>query len=844
MQPLRKNIATITVFVKIHRIGEKENAVPFQRITAPLLKWQIVLVATLAGCLLLFVLFDSTLEGFSLGCLAAGCLYAITRFWTKAERAAAYFEKRHQITAESCHALPYALLAFDADGQCQFTNALAQRLFPGAEITSFHDFLEHFSEHRKMLEALKSFAQELPNGGLRHFDVPMALQNKDLVWWRVTAAPLMDLAGGTLWSFADLTPASQYLDTPEANPIFLLELLHSTTVGYFTINSAGTVAFCNAAFAQWLGMKKAEVVGALCCELFTKETEMCLPTVDGLGRFERSPVASMVLKGREEDHPVLIQQIFVREKWRTYSALSALAADGANISFQAHNDRIETLMHMTAQAPIGILTLDSQGFIGACNDALCRLSGQDKKRIVGKNIFECLDQSSCAAVKERLHKIPLFSEDVLEIAFIDRGPHTALCSIGVLPASSDQETELHSIVMYVIDVARHKHLEERLTQSQKMQAVGQLAGGIAHDFNNLLTAMIGYCDLLLGRYSPNEQPFADVMQIKQNANRAARLVRQLLAFSRQQELQQRVLDVTDVLSDLSALLRRLLGGTVDLSIIHGSNLGCVRADPVQLEQVIMNIAINARDAMPNGGSITIKTYDQETTQQMAIEKDLMPPGRYTVIDICDTGMGIATKDLPHIFDPFYSTKPKGAGTGLGLSTAHGIVKQTGGFIKVTSTKEKGTIFSVFLPVCQEAREETGPPLPVKTFVPWRNLTGSGQILFVDDEDSIRLLAARALREKGYTVIEAENGQEALAYLRKHPAIPLDLLITDVIMPHIDGPELVQKVHENYPHLKTIFISGYTGDCALKNVVQNGNVHFLPKPFDVKDLSTKVKEVLG
>ncbi|MDR2417205.1 MAG: PAS domain-containing protein, partial [Holosporales bacterium] len=599
-----------------------------RRAKTPLSRWQTALVATLAGCLLLFTLFDGTLEGCFLGSMAAGCLYAISRLWDKAERAAAHFEKHYKIAEESCHAAPYALLAFDADDRCQFINAPARRLFPGEEIASFSDFLTHFSEHRRMHEALRSFAKELPNGGLCHLDVPMALQNKDLMWWRVTAAPLNTLAGGTLWSFADLTPTSQYLNSPEANPIFLLELLHSTTVGYFTVNNAGAVVFCNAVFARWLGMERTEVVGALCCELFTKETGMCLPTVDGPGRFMRSPVVPMVLEGRERTHPVFVQQIFVREGWRTYSAL---AAEGTNSSPQTHNNRITTFMHMVAQAPIGIMTLDSQGLIGACNDTLCRFMGQDKKRIIGNNIFECLDVSSHIAVKERLREASQPSEDTLEITFIGQEPHAALCHIGLLPSSSDQETE-QPLVMYVIDVAHHKHLEERLTQSQKMQAMGQLAGGIAHDFNNLLTAMIGYCDLLLGRYSPNEQPFADVMQIKQNANRASRLVRQLLAFSRQQELQPKVLDVTDILSDLSALLQRLLG-TVDLNIIYGSDLGRVQADPVQLEQVIINIAINARDAMPNGGSITIKTYAQEITQQVKIEKDLMSPGRYTVIDI-------------------------------------------------------------------------------------------------------------------------------------------------------------------------------------------------------------------
>jgi two-component system cell cycle sensor histidine kinase/response regulator CckA len=397
------------------------------------------------------------------------------------------------------------------------------------------------------------------------------------------------------------------------------------------------------------------------------------------------------------------------------------------------------------------------------------------------------------------------------------------------------------LMLHFIDVTEQKNLEIQFAQSQKMQAVGQLAGGVAHDFNNLLTAMIGFCDLLLMRFKPGDPSFADIMQIKQNANRAANLVRQLLAFSRQQTLQPRILDITDVLVELSHLLRRLIGENIELKVVHGRDLGLAKVDQGQLEQVIINLAVNARDAMPGGGTLTIRTANHVQAGPMRRGAETMPAGLYELIEVTDTGIGIPKENLERIFEPFFSTKEIGSGTGLGLSTVYGIVKQTGGFIFVDSLTGAGATFQIYLPRYQEtdvavaARSEPAEPPAVK------DTTGTGTVMLVEDEDPVRIFGARALRNKGYTVLEARSGEAALEMMETSDKI--DLLITDVVMPKMDGPGLVREVRETHPDMKVIFISGYTEDSFRQRLDSDSNIHFLPKPFSLKQLATKVKEVI-
>ena len=404
---------------------------------------------------------------------------------------------------------------------------------------------------------------------------------------------------------------------------------------------------------------------------------------------------------------------------------------------------------------------------------------------------------------------------------------------------TELQDEPRLIAASIQDVTQEKKLEAQFAQSQKMLAVGQLAGGVAHDFNNLLTAIIGHADLLMLKYSPSDDSFADINQIKQNANRAANLVRQLLAFSRQQTLQPRVLDVGDTLADLGNLLRRLLGAGVTLNIRHGRDLALVKVDRVQLEQVVINLAVNARDAMDGAGAVDISTQMETVGETIGTRLEPMPAGDYVRIDVADNGSGIEPEHLGRIFEPFFTTKAVGEGTGLGLSTVYGIVKQTGGFIFVDSKVGRGSTFSLYLPPHEETAEAAAETQAERA----RDLTGAGTIMLVEDEDPVRLFGARALRGKGYRVIEASTGEAALRMFAEGEAVDVDLLVTDVVMPELDGPSLIAAAREYDPDLPVVCVSGYAESAFREKLAGFENVHFLPKPFTLNQLAGKVKDVI-
>ena len=393
------------------------------------------------------------------------------------------------------------------------------------------------------------------------------------------------------------------------------------------------------------------------------------------------------------------------------------------------------------------------------------------------------------------------------------------------------------ILAVLQDATALKTLEAQFVQSQKMQAIGQLAGGVAHDFNNLLTAISGHCDLLLLRHEREDPAYADLVQIHQNANRAASLVRQLLAFSRKQTLTPERLELHDVLSELAHLLNRLVGERVQLRLAHAPGLGPVRADKRQLEQVIMNLVVNARDAMPEGGTIRIGTEAITLKEDLHRDRAVVPAGDYALIRVGDTGVGIPPDRLQKIFEPFYTTKRLGEGTGLGLSTAYGIIKQSGGFIFVDSTPGEGTVFQLYLPINDAVVEtEAIAAQPARRIVLKQ---GEGVVLLVEDEAPVRAFASRALRMRGYTVLEAENAEEALKTL-EDPSLEVDVFVTDVVMPGMDGPSWVRQALETRPNVRVIFVSGYAEDCLSENQARIPNSVFLPKPFSLTDLTATVQ----
>lgn len=390
------------------------------------------------------------------------------------------------------------------------------------------------------------------------------------------------------------------------------------------------------------------------------------------------------------------------------------------------------------------------------------------------------------------------------------------------------------------DATRLKTLEAQFIQSQKMQAIGQLAGGIAHDFNNLLTAISGHCDLLLLRHGRDAPDFADLEQIRQNANRAASLVGQLLAFSRKQTLTPERLDLEEVLADLTHLLNRLVVERAGLQLAHlgrGADRGLrpVRADRRQLEQVLINLVVNARDAMPDKGTIVIETEPVTLIDGLRRDRAVVPAGDYSVIRVIDHGVGIPAENLQKIFEPFFTTKRVGEGTGLGLSMAYGIVKQSGGFIFADSTPSEGTTFSIYFPVYDG--QDTAPP----EAEPRRSTAkpGEGVILLVEDEAPVRAFASRALRLRGYTVLEAATAEEALKTL-EDPSLVVDVFVTDVVMPGIDGPSWVRIALQDRPNVRVIFVSGYAEDSLSENQLRIPNSVFLPKPFSLNELTATVQ----
>jgi len=386
------------------------------------------------------------------------------------------------------------------------------------------------------------------------------------------------------------------------------------------------------------------------------------------------------------------------------------------------------------------------------------------------------------------------------------------------------------------DVTERLRLEEQLRQSQKMEAVGRLAGGVAHDFNNVLSVILSYGEMLLSEMKPGEPMHDDIAEIRKAGLRAADLTRQLLMFSRQQVLAPKVLDLNDVLTSMDKMLQRILGADVDLVSLPTRPLGRVRADPSSVEQVIMNLVVNARDAMPTGGKLTIETANVVLDEAYAQAHFGVKPGPHVMLAVSDTGTGIEKSTLARIFEPFFTTKESGKGTGLGLSTVFGVVQQSGGSVWVYSEVGKGTTFKVYLPRVDAAVETVGETVPPTT------LRGSETILLVEDDDQVRVVARGILQRSGYHVIEARNAGEALLHSEKHPTT-IHLLLSDVVMPQMSGPELAKRLASARPDMRVLCMSGYTDDSIVRHGVLEAQIAYLQKPITPEALTTRVREVL-
>jgi two-component system cell cycle sensor histidine kinase/response regulator CckA len=523
--------------------------------------------------------------------------------------------------------------------------------------------------------------------------------------------------------------------------------------------------------------------------------------------------------------------------------ISGIAVDGRDITdrklaeqaLRLSEERFRKVLETSAE---GIAMRDAEGRIIFANERFAEMMGYQVSELEGQQIDSIVAPEHLRTLRESFERRRLTGKsETLDLQMV-RKNGTRLDILLSASPMYDEDGKFIGALGMVTDMSERKQLEAQLRQSQKIEAVGRLAGGIAHDFNNLLTAIRGHVELLLGELTDGAPHRADIEEIGKAADRAAALTQQLLAFSRKQMLKPTVIEFDSVVNDLESLLRRLLTADISMQTTLKAGNGRVRADRSQLEQVLMNLVVNARDALPHGGQIVITTEVTSVDSQFARANAGAEPGDYVKLCVSDNGSGMDAQTLSHVFEPFFTTKDVGKGTGLGLATVYGVVKQSGGYIRVTSEVSRGTTFEIYLPrvhdPVSEPRDTAGP----------RTGTPAGEtILVAEDEDAVRALTCRILRKRGYHVLEARDGREAVQIAQDYEG-EIRLLVTDVIMPNVGGRELSENLARLKPTVKVLFMSGYTDDQLLqRGILQSGSSNFLEKPFTPDALATKVREVL-
>ncbi|MBS0481137.1 MAG: response regulator [Proteobacteria bacterium] len=540
--------------------------------------------------------------------------------------------------------------------------------------------------------------------------------------------------------------------------------------------------------------------------------------------------------------PVTDPDSAIEPDYHTTPSLMLLADHGTGLG-GGSGDGAAAVPHLEAllgPLPLGLAMIDRDGRLLFANPAFMRAAGRERD-VAPTYPTDLVVQEDKGPLSDAIRRFAQGPASSGDIAVRLKGMAEEPVSLSLAGVRGLGEA---AVLLGLTDSTEETRLKRQVAQATKMQAVGQLAGGVAHDFNNVLTAILGTCDLMLLRHTPGDSDYDDIQQIRANSNRAASLTRQLLAFSRQQTLRPEVLQLPDVVSDVSHLLKRLIGEKIQFVVKHDRDLGPVRADPTQLEQVIVNLAVNARDAIQakgDGGKLTIATRRVSAADVRGMRNAIMPQVDYTALSVEDTGTGIPADHLGKIFEPFFTTKETGKGTGLGLSTVYGIVKQSGGFIFADSEHGKGTKFTVYLPVHHEhpSSVQRGPvEAPVKPLPQW---SGGGRVLLVEDEDMVRAVAERALTRAGYSVVTAADGEEGLEKFRADPAF--DLVVSDVVMPDMDGPAMIRAIRALDPQVPVLFMSGYAEEQLRKEIAIDG-VAFLPKPFTVQQICDLVGSVIG
>ena len=594
--------------------------------------------------------------------------------------------------------------------------------------------------------------------------------------------------------------------------------MSSSGVMAVAVSADGAVRAANAAFAlRATGKDMEPILGQLFADFVRMDEK-------GSVYFER--------EGRR-GLPIRLLHVPLNEE-NAESAALLLAVDEEGVKV----DRGLALAHveqLLSTLPLGLALVDRDGRFLFANDAFARVLDvqADKLPPYPGDLVINEDKGAVLDSIRRYGSGAVASGDIA-IRLKERPEEVIALSIAGVRGLGEA-----AVLLGLKDNSEEITLKRQVAQQTKMESIGQLAGGVAHDFNNILTAIIGYCDLMLLRHQPGDSDYDDIQQIKNNSNRAASLTRQLLAFSRQQTLRPQILQLANVVADVSSLLKRLLGETVRLEVHHGRGVGAVRADPGQLEQVIINLGVNARDAMPKGGVVHISTVAVSQSEVAAMGREFLPIGDYVQLSVEDSGVGIPKENLSKIFEPFFTTKEMGKGTGLGLSTVYGIVKQSGGFIFADSQLQNGTRFDIFLPV--HRGEIPTPEVTRRELSKPKDLWGSGRILIVEDEDMVRAVAERALVRQGYVVETANDGEQALELFADGKRY--DLVVSDVVMPNLDGPSMARRLRESYGDIRLLFISGYAEE-QLRETISLDNVAFLAKPFSVQQIAEAVHDALA
>jgi two-component system cell cycle sensor histidine kinase/response regulator CckA len=689
-------------------------------------------------------------------------------------------------------------------------------------------------------------------------------------WLRMRVRPL---GGGkreqrlTVWSIADVTRELERHENVFQELQHAIDYLDHAPAGFFSAEGNGSIVYLNATLANWLDHDLAQVGsgGLRLDDIVAGEGAALLTTLAAAPGDVKTEVLDIDLKTRSGHtlparlfHKVAFGADGVPGASRTL-VLNRARDDGTDPQ-RAAEVRFTRFFHNT---PMAIAAVDQQSKIKRSNALFARvfhpvLKGEGT---ADRSILDVIAERDRGALEAAIRRA---GEGQGEIAPVD----AALEGAGerfarfYVTAIKEEERDQEAAIVYALETTEQRHLQGQVDTAQTMELVGKLAGGVAHDFNNVLGAIIMATDFLLNAHKPTDPSFQDIMQIKQNANRAAALVRQLLAFSRRQTLRPEVVDLNESLSDLGMLLRRFLGEKIALNVVPSRDLYPVKIDIAQFERSIINLAANSRDAMTDGGRFTLRTSNLDAEASARFQYKGMPIGEYVLVEVADSGVGIAPEIVDRIFQPYFTTKDVGKGTGLGLSTVYGFVKQTGGFIYVETELGKGSTFRIFLPRSVAGADDVQIPQLPEAAAPAiagaiaaadevkrtaaADLTGEGTILLVEDEEGLRALNARGLASRGYTVIEASNGVEALDALEKleKRGGQVDLVVSDVVMPEMDGPTLFKELRRRIPDVKVIFVSGYAEDAFEKSLPGNDRPAFLPKPFTLKQLVATVKETMA